>query len=684
MGGFLSGFADQLSESIDKKHKQEEAQKDAVRNFYFKALADPNIDDDQRAHAEEQYTKLLNPETKKGYQRLAPMMAKIIGLHRAPKTVAGAPTVGAPPQDSAAPALTPGAVPATPEQQVSAPSQRSAAPEPVAVPAPSPTPEAKAAFMAGPPKAPMASVYKNYGVAASRRKLESDLEAARRKREDEIKAIDSSDLSPEEKKQAKKAVFGVKEQTPVNLQRAEVELADGTKVPGFVNPRDGTVHGLDGNVINPANIKALASGPQNNSVRNGQQISRNDAMKIVADGLGKFTDADGQEIDPSKLPEGTALQAILSAKGVHYVPVSPNQKTVTVGNKVYSALPTDLMHIPEGAGQELGTARVATQSTGNTPVYNPETGQFEMLTTHTSSTPSSPGAARAPVAPTPVAPIPTTVAPPAPLVQRPAAAATPKPAAAPTPGARSMGNLIPAGQLNRVIDRAIPVQEAATQIFGDPNQPDLKPLMSYRNLADNKDSRARLGKALRLTFDGLNSATGGAGIHASAGPVSVSSGGFGDLLQNYFNVAPKVAEQQQQIMNDALTALTPEEREYYNSVMSSFSTIVGLRSLTRASAAQASVAAIERELPVIGVNTVDSNQFADQLQRLSEVVANGVKSIPKGGFDQKIRQRIEQLPKEMQALKRGGAAATKAVKQFAPSAAPKTAEDYLKKLNEKK
>ena len=80
--------------------------------------------------------------------------------------------------------------------------------------------------------------------------------------------------------------------------------------------------------------------------------------------------------------------------------------------------------------------------------------------------------------------------------------------------------------------------------------------------------------------------------------------------------------------------MSPEEKEAYDSIMSSFSTVVGLRSLTKASAAQASVSAIERELPVIGVNTFDSSSLPIRCSDWLEVVSYGVKvRIPKGMLD---------------------------------------------------
>src|SRR5208282_1003507 len=130
-------------------------------------------------------------------------------------------------------------------------------------------------------------------------------------------------------------------------------------------------------------------------------------------------------------------------------------------------------------------------------------------------------------------------------------------------------------------------------------------------------------------------------------PVSVhAGGGVIDLMEKYFGVPAAQAQQSNKIMQQAIQALTPEEREAYDATMSTFATLVGLRSLTRASASQASVGAIEREIPTIGLFTADSAQFQDRLQHLAEVVYNGSKGVPKGMWDQNpgLYDYIQNLP----------------------------------------
>jgi hypothetical protein len=203
------------------------------------------------------------------------------------------------------------------------------------------------------------------------------------------------------------------------------------------------------------------------------------------------------------------------------------------------------------------------------------------------------------------------------------------------------------GAYRASLDRVTAVREAATQVFGDPSQPEMKSLSDFAYLADKPESRERIGRALLLTFDEMSRASGESGITGAAGPVSIhAGGGVIDVIEKYFGVPTARANATNQIMQKAIQALTPEEREAYDATISTFSTIVGLRSLTKASAAQASVAAIEREIPTIGMFTADSNQFNDKLQHLGEVVYNGSLGVPQGMWNQNkgLYDYIQTLP----------------------------------------
>jgi hypothetical protein len=170
------------------------------------------------------------------------------------------------------------------------------------------------------------------------------------------------------------------------------------------------------------------------------------------------------------------------------------------------------------------------------------------------------------------------------------------------------------GMQSKQVQRVTSVREANTQLFGDPSNPDLRGLDSFASLADDPESKERLGKALRLTFDGL-------------AEDEKQHGSLTALIQAYAGVPQALAAAKAQVQQSVLDDLTPEEQEAYDATISAFSSIVGLRSLTGASAAQFSVRALQQDVPVIGVTAKNSAQFKNKLSRAGEIAYNGSKTV---------------------------------------------------------
>jgi hypothetical protein len=181
------------------------------------------------------------------------------------------------------------------------------------------------------------------------------------------------------------------------------------------------------------------------------------------------------------------------------------------------------------------------------------------------------------------------------------------------PGAPIKPTIVPFPAANQIAQRVTPVREGATQIFGDPTQPNLKSLKDYATLFDSPASRERIGSYLRLALDGLNDET-------------TKHGGLLTLLSFYGGVPQALAAAKADAQAQSKAKLTPDEQEAANSLMSAYGAIIGLRSLTKASAAQFSVKRLEAELPLPGVNSVSSADY--QLQRLAEQVYNGTRMLP--------------------------------------------------------
>ncbi len=196
------------------------------------------------------------------------------------------------------------------------------------------------------------------------------------------------------------------------------------------------------------------------------------------------------------------------------------------------------------------------------------------------------------------------------------------------------------GMYNQQIQRVTPVREAAVQLLGTPEHPEIKSLKDYAQLADSAESRERLGTALRLTFDYLNEKES-------------QSGSFLGLLQAYGGIPSALAEAKASVAQDVIGALDKDETDAYDATMTAFGTIVGLRALTKASAAQASVRTIERELPLIGVNTKSSRQFYDQLSRVALEVSTGARTISDAIMPREEKDYYKRQVEVLMRLKQG-------------------------------
>lgn len=198
-----------------------------------------------------------------------------------------------------------------------------------------------------------------------------------------------------------------------------------------------------------------------------------------------------------------------------------------------------------------------------------------------------------------------------------------------------------------------PLRQGSLQLFGDPSNPAFPSLKDYGDLADNPVSRERIGTAVQLLMKGIDSSPGGA-VHAGAGGVGVSTGGLVALLQNWASVPSALAKSEQDQYQKVLKAMTSRERDALDSIMAAFSTVVGLRSLTRASAAQFSTKALEREVPVIGAQGVTSSrQFYNKLAQLAEEIKTGTKGRA-NIWEPGELEHIKSQPGEMLRLRDGG------------------------------
>lgn len=415
-------------------------------------------------------------------------------------------------------------------------------------------------------------------------------------------------------------------------------MKDGTRI-GAVRTADGKFKDFAGRSIDGDLIKRVEGKPSTArpTVIASDVTDLKKAKQLQAAGR-KFYDAesdpdDPKELDLDKIPAGMVLQAVELPGGItRYRPRSINDKTVTVGGVVYAISPLEVQQLPQGVGTTLGPQKTGTSRIAPATIQD-KNGNFIQLPGTT--TPATPGVTGRPTPGARALPAPT----------QPAKPAATQPAA--TPVGRAMPG-VPAGQVNAIQQRATPVRIATTQIFGDPANPTLKGLADYADLANDKESAKRIGTAVRLARSAmLDAEKQGGHVGATMGPVDVGTGGLGQWATTAMGIPVKLTESQNNAMQDALRKMNPREREAFNAIMATYGTVAGLRALTKAGVAQANMANIEQEIPLIGFNTTSKADFVDKLKRLGEEIQQGAIGVPPSLLDvSQVQRKISQLSGE--------------------------------------
>lgn len=686
--GFVQALTQGAQKQIDQKHDEEEALKKEKRDMYWGIAYDTTgkYSDAQKQAAQQELGKLLGPTAKKGLAKFGDIFGKLSKAQGQPgqdpsqsapqqQPAQGGPQSQLPtpktPTPGAQPAQVAGASAAQPGQQVPSP-QGAQLPTPKTA---MPTPQAQPSGSGLPPIQTSADISAAQDVQS--RQAETRKLAAQGQEDEyyekQARKLLGADASPRDiaeyvGSQGKKLPpVAVAKMTPVRLS-----MKDGETIQAMRSP-DGKYYDLRNNLLDGDAIKEEAGKPSSGLPRfDGQDVTLESAKSQAKSGT-KFSGIDGSDIDLDAVPDGMVLQPISMNGKVLFMPVTPGQITKTANNEVYA---TDKYHVKDiatgGAGATpIGQARVPTvretspEGIGGTksvatPVTGPQGGQSAPPVAPTrpaAPPPQSPPSGQADGAPA--------SSPASPKAQ--SALPTPKsPAPQAQPGADAGDPILPGistAQFRQAAAQAAPVAAAVTEIFGDPRQPDLHPLQSYAKLADNPKSQERIGKAIQLTLNGFGDGIKDAAIGVGAGPIHISAGGWGTWLDNKLKGPQAAAGSQAKTLRDVIGQMTPEEKDAYDSTMATMSTMAGLRSISRQSAAMGSLALIERELPKIGLNATTSRQFYDQLQRTAgaistfantpglfpRVQSNG--QVVRTGFTPEMQKRITELTSEMEKKK---------------------------------
>lgn len=117
-----------------------------------------------------------------------------------------------------------------------------------------------------------------------------------------------------------------------------------------------------------ADAEAKAQNPSSRPVM-GPAISVSNARNLAQQGK-SFNDVDGKPIDLTELPDSMGLKFVAWGGKNYYVPFSPNDRVVTVGNETYAVSPMDVEALGKGAGTELGQHTMPTTSKTTDPATN--------------------------------------------------------------------------------------------------------------------------------------------------------------------------------------------------------------------------------------------------------------------------------------------------------------------------
>ena len=384
-----------------------------------------------------------------------------------------------------------------------------------------------------------------------------------------------------------------------------------------------------------------------------------------------FHTPSGEVIKVADIPAGMKLYPMTIGGQSGFGLASERQVKEQAGNMNYVTGEFDLNN--PSTYTAVGPTRVPTLHTAPGVTTNLATGEQGIGTVTTGTTPITTGASGAPkptglptlspgaqIAGGPNAPATGTVQPPATAgAGQPAPAkalpklktsSTPSAASPRASGAGSGTVAVPFSAANQMNQRLVPVQEAATALLGDPST-GLTSLDSFAHIAADPKSMNKVGAAVKTAVDQM------------ADQVR-SQPGMWQTLSNSSGFTAAKQEIANSVLSDQLKNMNYDERKAFDSLLTSYSTAIGLRSLTRASAAQFSAQAIENEIPIPGYNSVSAPQFYDQLARLTQQIYNGSRTVP--NMSEPMRQRIQDGVKQFVELSKEGAPAAKGAKPFTP------------------
>lgn len=649
MGGFAAGFLNTLGERAQKKVQERNAQeqklKDAQAQVYWDAISSGRLTPDQIDYAQKQLQKIYGHS--KPIKEIFDKVGKAIGIVHG----AGG-QQGKQPQQQTAQAI-------TPPPGVQAPAyQNPAAPAPIAKPLDAPpyqNPVSAAPYPGTQP--PNVKPYQNPEPYVSPNGSVTPMPIPNATPQDAGK-VEPIPNATEQNKGTVQPLSG----PPKFSDFVAAAHPDPNKLAKEQQDSAFALWQRQQDVLHKNKMEEEAAKAQYAAANSGTKgiprllppLSMTEAKGMAGSGQ-QFLDAAGNPIEVSAFDNTMQLVPVVQGTKLYYVPTSQHQTHLTVGNQVVAVPALEQMN----AGKEgvvLGQARVPTSTT---------TTQHEFGTA-SATTPQTPGitggkkSAQVPPAASGQSAIPgATKKSPAKVAPPPGVTQTEKPATG------GLGEKVRTGAAYNQDIQANTVREASTQLFGDESQPNFNYLGKYSYIADDPQKRKDLAKAVLITFRDQS---------------ELGNKDAGDILtylKKEAGVPQLLAEASADVKENAIGNLSPDLKAAYNAVMSGYGTIIGLRTLTKASGTQFSMEKIEQEMPIPGLNSFSSQQFNDQMSHLAQIIYNASKvmKMPEGEKDF-YKKQVDQY------ATKGKKPNGKVSPPPGAKNSPKTAQEYLDTVNQ--
>lgn len=342
-------------------------------------------------------------------------------------------------------------------------------------------------------------------------------------------------------------------------------------------------------------------------------VTPKDAINNIRNLGYEYADEEGNPISEAELAEAPDYMKLVEFRQGNKTfakLVDQRSKEWNIGGKIYQA--GELGKQTPETLSELGQATSTLPRTSVTTATSPGGGQ--VMTGGTTRSTAPVGV----TAPTPTAApgaVPTLKTRPtiAPKASGPVSSKSPK-----VPSAET-GDILPNIQTMtpQNANRAAKAQPAVTALmglYGDPRNPTVKSMADFASLANDQHAQKVLGKAFQLLDQEMG---------------DVSDGGVINTLGSLAGWAGFKANVAARIQREAGSAMTPAEKEYFDTAIASMADIIGSRAATGQSPARFSVKAMQNELPLIGSSSVtDQSSYLTKMNTIARQIEVGLNAMP--------------------------------------------------------